>query len=58
MKKLVLFGLLAFSMTTLTSCLKEYTCNCPGGTKATVKTVSKSEGKKSCEEETNGICTL
>lgn len=58
MKNLIIAGLLAFTTLSLTSCMKEYTCNCPGGTKSVVKTVNKAEAKKACEEGTNGVCTL
>lgn len=58
MKKITLIGLLAFTTLSFTSCMKEYTCNCPANTKSVVKTVNKSEAKKACEEGTGGICTL
>lgn len=58
MNKLFLFGVLAVFSLSFTSCLKEYDCKCPTGTQAKVKTVSKAEAKKTCEETTLGICTL
>jgi hypothetical protein len=58
MKKLILFGALACVLTSFTSCMKEYTCDCPAGSTATVKTVSKADAKEECETITNGRCTL
>lgn len=58
MKKFILFGVLAFSLTSFTSCMKEYTCECPAGSTATVKTTSKADAKEECETITNGRCTL
>lgn len=48
MKKFILFGVLAFSLTSLTSCMKEYTCTCPPGSSATVKTINKAEARQEC----------
>lgn len=60
MKK-VLFFVAAIATLGLSSCQKEWNCECTIlGTKITNKTdkMSKKDAKASCEDNTNGMCKL
>jgi hypothetical protein len=57
MKKLILLGLLSFSLVSFSSCLKKYECDCPAGTKHTVHTTDEESAANMCFENTSGRCS-
>lgn len=57
MKKLILFGLLTFSVASFSSCIKLTKCDCPAGKSLSVNGNDDSEIRANCESKSGGVCT-
>lgn len=57
MKKIFLFGLLAFSIASFSSCGKLTKCSCPAGKSLSVNGSTDDEIRANCEDKSNGLCT-
>jgi hypothetical protein len=57
MKKIILLAFLAFSITSLSSCIKLTKCVCTPGKTLSVNGSDDYEIRQNCESQSNGACT-